>query len=121
MTQWKVAGAGQQPLGVVCLIDNVLVCDKTQQEHDQNLTAALQHIQEGLREKCEFNKTTIKFLGQVVDSNGINPDLEKINAIKPKPTNTTKMRRFLGMVNQLNKLTPHLADQMRPLCHLLCS
>ena len=41
MTQRKVTGAGQQPLGIVCLIDDVLVCDKTQQEHDQNLTAAL--------------------------------------------------------------------------------
>ena len=77
----KVTGAGQLPL-VVCLIDNVLVCGKTKQEHDQNLTAALQHIQDaGLREKCEFNKITIKLLDQVVDSNGINPDLEKINAM----------------------------------------
>ena len=101
----------------MCLIDDVLVCGKTQQEHDQNLTAALQHIQDaGLREKCEFNKTTIKFLGQVVDSNGINLDLEKINAITkmPKPTNTTELRRFLGMVNQLNKFTPHLAAIASP-------
>ena len=35
MTQWKLTGAGQQPLGVVCLIDDVLVCGKTQQEHDR--------------------------------------------------------------------------------------
>ena len=50
--------------GVVCLIDDLFICGKTQQEHDQNLTAALQHIQDaGLnlnREKCEFNKITIK-------------------------------------------------------------
>ena len=100
--------------GVVCLIDDVLMCGKTQQEHDQNLIAALQRIQEaGLilnREKCAFNKRAIKFLGQVVDSNGINPDPEKIKAITnmAKPTNITELRRFLGMLYQLNKFTPHL-------------
>ena len=64
--------------GIVCLIDDVVMCGKTQQEHDQNLTAALQRIQEaGLtcnREKCVFNKRAIKLLGQVVNSNGIKPE-----------------------------------------------
>ena len=94
--------------GIVCLIDDILVCGKTQQEHDQNLTAALQHIQESdltlNREKCVFNKRAIKFLSQVFDSNGIKPDPEKINAITHmvKPSNITELRQFLGMLNQLN-------------------
>ena len=52
MTQWELTGAGQQ-LGVVCLIDDVLVCGKTQQEPDQNLTAALQHIYSRCRPQRE--------------------------------------------------------------------
>ena len=113
--------------GVVCLMDDILVCGATQEEHDKNLTAALTRIQEaGLtlnKEKCEFNKTAIKFLGQVIDSSGIKPDPDKIKAISqmPQPTNITELRRFLGMVNQLNKFSPHLADTMKPLRELLSS
>ena len=78
--------------GVVCLIDDVLVCGTTQEEHDQNLLAVLRSVQEaGLtlnREKCEFSKSSIKFLGQVVDTKGIRADPDKIKAITstPKPT-----------------------------------
>ena len=113
--------------GVMCLMDDILVCGETQDEHDRNLTAALTRIQEaGLtlnKEKCEFNKTAIKFLGQVVDSSGIKPDPDKIKAIShmPQSTNITELRRFLGMVNQLNKFSPHLADKIKPLRELLSS
>ena len=69
----------------MCLIDDVLVCGTTQEEHDKNLLAVLHHIQDaGLtlnRDKCEFNKSSIKFLGQVVDPSGIKPDPDKIKAI----------------------------------------
>ena len=88
--------------GVVCLIDDVLVCGTTQEEHDKNLLAVLHRIQDaGLtlnREKYEFNKSSIKFLGQVVDSSGIKPDPDKIKAITsmPQPTNLTELRRFLA-------------------------
>ena len=88
--------------GVVCLIDDVLVCGTTQEEHDQNLLAVLRRIQEsGLtlnREKCEFSKSSIKFLGQVMDTKGIRADPEKIKTITsmPKPTNVTELRRFLA-------------------------
>ena len=83
---------------VVCLIDDVLVCGTTQEEHDQNLLAVLRRIQEsGLtlnREKCEFSKSSIKFLGQVVDTKGIRADPGKIKTITsmPKPTNVTELR-----------------------------
>ena len=113
--------------GVVCLIDDVLVYGTTQEDHDKNLLAALSQIQEaGLtlnKEKCVFSTTTIKFLGQMVDANGIKPDPDKIKAINdmPRPTNITELRRFLGMVNQLNKFSPNLASHLKPLHELLSS
>ena len=101
---------------VVCLIDDVLVHGVTQEEHDENLLAVLNRIQQaGLtlnKEKCIFGTKSIKFLGQAVDANGIKPDPDKIIAINdmPQPTNITELRRFLGMVNQFNKFSPRLAD-----------
>ena len=56
--------------GAVCLIDDVLVYGSTQSEHDQRLLTVLQKLSEaGLtlnKEKCVFNTTSIKFLGQLV-------------------------------------------------------
>ena len=112
---------------VAYLIDDVLVCGTTQEKHDQDLLVVLHHIQEaGLSlngEKCEFSKSRIKFLGQVVDTKGIRTDPDKIKAITsmPKPTNVTELRRLFGMINQLNKLSSHLADWMKPLRELLSS
>ena len=61
------------------------------------------------------------FLGQLIDSSGIRPDPGKVNAIQtmPTPTNMTELRQFLGMLNQLSKFAPNLADKTKPLQDLL--
>ena len=111
--------------GVVCLVDDILVHGTSQKAHDDHLVAVLERIQkEGLtlsKEKCKFNQTSVKFLGQVLDSTGIKPDPDKLKAIQemPAPRNITELRRFLGMINQLSKFSPHLADQVKPLRDLL--
>ena len=75
--------------GVVCLIDDVLVHGVKQEEHDENLLTVLNRIQQaGLtlnKEKCMFSTKSIKFLGQVVDVDGIKPDPDKITASNDMP------------------------------------
>ena len=111
--------------GVVCMIDDVLVYGQTQDEHDKRLTAVLERIKEAGAtlnpEKCEFSKPSIRFLGQMVDAEGIQPDPEKVKAIQgmKKPTNVTEMKRSLGLSNQLSKFTPYLAEKAKPLRDLL--
>ena len=46
--------------------------------------------------------------------------LQAIHAIKP-PSNVSELRRFLGMINQLSKFSPHLTDKTQPLRVLLSS
>ena len=64
--------------GVVGLIDDVLIHGKAKEEHDARLTAVLTRLcKSGLtlgQEKCEFCKTHIKFLGQLLDQSGVRPD-----------------------------------------------
>lgn len=73
------------------------------------------------REKCVFSTTCIKFLGQLIDSTGVKADPDKICANKDltTPRNITELRRFLGMVNQLSKFLPHVAEETKPLRELL--
>ena len=100
--------------GVLCLIDNVLVIGKDLKEHNKRLESVL----EKLRESSE-----IKFLGQVIDQNGVRPDPQKFKAITeiPQSNNQTEVRRFLGMANQLSKFCPQLSEQVKPTRDLLSS
>ena len=113
--------------GVACLMDDVIIFGTTLEEHDLRLKSTLQRLQTaGITlntSKCEFRKSQIKFLGQVVGVNGIQPDPNMISAIKdlPEPQNISDICRFLGMVNQLAKFTPNLSEVTKPLRELLSS
>ena len=63
----------------------------------------------------------ITFLGHVIDSEGIRADPEKTEAIRKmsQPTSVSELRRLMGMINQLGKFTPNLAEITQPLHDLL--
>ena len=109
--------------GVVCMIDDILIHGSTQEEHDQRLAAVLERLQQA---KVTINQSVsspkVKFLGQILDGSGVQPDPDKVEAIQAMkaPTNITEVRRFLGMINQLSKFTPNLAQMAKSLRDLLC-
>ena len=111
--------------GVLCLIDDILIFGRDKAEHDERLLAALNKIQNAgvtlNAEKCEFWCNQVKFLGHVISKNGVTPDPAKTAAIKEMeaPTNIIELRRFMGIVNQLGKFSPHLAELSSPLLELL--
>ena len=72
-------------------------------------------------DKYEFGKTCLKFLGHVIDQNGIRADSDKTTAIVHMSPHTTvsELRQFMGMVNPLGKFTPRLAEPTQPLRELL--
>ena len=80
---------------------------------DSNITLNL--------ENCEFSKTTGEVLANIVSSEGVSPDPDKLEAIVnlPAPKNVSEVRSFSGMINQLSKCTDDLADKTKPLTDLL--
>ena len=84
--------------GVLCQMDDVLVFGKDQSEHDQRLTAVLEHIEAAGAilnpEKCEFGRSELKFLGHLVNGDGIHADPDKTSAIREMapPTNVSELR-----------------------------
>ena len=81
----------------------------------------LQHLETaGLtlnKEMCKFSQRQVKFLCQMVDRMGVHPDPAKVKAIQevPIPKSVGDVRRFLGMVNQMGKFSPNLAEKTKPL------
>ena len=107
--------------GVVCMMDDILVYGATLEEHDKHLREVLQRLQKaGMtlnREKCQFAQTSVRFLAHVIDSAGVRPDPDKIQAIEEfqQPKNVGDVRRYLGMVNHLSKFAPNLAETTQPM------
>ena len=83
--------------GVVCMVDDILVSRGTQEQHNQRLDTVLKRIlKAGLTlnaDKCAFAQSSVRFLGQFVDANGIHPGPEKIEAVQAmqRPTNVTEL------------------------------
>ena len=90
---------------LVVYLDDILVFSKTWEEHLQHVEQVLSTLQDhGLyanKEKCYFGIKSIKYLGYVIDSEGVHVDPEKIQVIKdwPAPRNLTELRSFLGLAN----------------------
>ena len=96
-------------------------------QHDRRLKAVLQQLK-GANvtlngSKCEFNKSSVKFLGHIVDQNGIRADPGKTSSITkmPTPQSVTEVRRSMGLVNQLGKFSNQIAEISQPVRELLRS
>lgn len=106
-------------------MDDVIVHHKTKEELEQLVQKVMNVLYEnGLRlnrEKCEFSKQSIKFLGINFTENGITPDEEKIAAVKnlEVPQTRKQLRRVLGMVNSLSKFIDSHSLITEPLRKLL--
>ncbi|OXA53834.1 Transposon Tf2-6 polyprotein [Folsomia candida] len=113
--------------GRICVVhhDDILVWGKTMEEHDARLRDVLKRLRDaGVTlnpAKCEFGVTTVKFLGHLLDENGIRPDPAKVEGIAKmsRPTDVPGVRRFMGMANYLGRFVPRMADVSQPLNDLL--
>ena len=111
--------------GQECQMDDILVFGETQEEHDKNLDAVLNTLQDANvtlnPDKCLFSQSEVRFLGHLVGKDGIRVDPAKVAAIREmaEPSDVSDLRRFLGMANQLGKYIPHLAEMSQPLRELL--
>ena len=107
--------------GALCQMDDILVFGKTTEEHDKHLEATLHKLQEANltlnEEKCEFSKPSVEYLGSIIDSEGVHVNPKKVEAIleMETPKDQSGLRRFLGMVNQLSKYQPRIAELSKPL------
>lgn len=110
----------------MCLVylDDVVVFAPTFEEHLQRIEAILQAIKSsGLTlksEKCRFAYEELKFLGHVVNSEGVLPDPEKTAAVAkfPQPTDKKAVRRFLGLCAYSRKFVEGFSCIAEPLTRL---
>ena len=122
---WKRAIVLQGIPGVQCILNDMIVSGKTNEEHLENLESVLKRRQDaGLKankEKCEFFKDRIQFCEHEIDKEGLHKTEEKIEAVVsvPRPENVSKLRSFLGLVNYYCRFLPNASTVLHLLHQLL--
>lgn len=111
----------------ICMVylDDVIVYSNTLEEHEEKLRMVFDRFREHTlllkHDKCNFLMKEIKYLGHVINGNGVSPDPEKIIAIMnyPVPRTPKQIKSFLGLVGYYRKFISHFAEIAKPLNNLL--
>ena len=143
MGKWKFKrtpfGLSQAPAYFQLLIDKVLMgCSKFTMGYlddiiilSNNKLEYLHHIEEifnrlerfGLKmkkEKCDFFKKHIQYLGHIIAEEGFTPFPEKLESIRNMPRLKTpkEVKQFLALIGYYRKFIPRFTDLARSLTNL---
>ena len=94
--------------------DDLIVAAENHQKHDQAIRLVMEAIDHsGLTlnpQKCQFGKPEIKFWGMVINAEGVQPDPEKVEALKYlKPPSNEDLVSFLCMMQSNSDFIPNFA------------
>ena len=71
--------------------------------------------------KCSFMKTSVEYLGHVIDASGLHTSQTKIEAVlkMPVPNNIHQLRSYLGLINYYGKFIKNMSEICSPFYELL--
>ena len=111
--------------GVGVYIDDIVIYAATDEGHDDLLDLVLRLLSEnGLFlnvSKSKFGYRRVKYLGMIVDGQGIHPDPAKVllvSQLQP-PRDISGLRRFLGTVGYFRQFIERFASRAEALTQLL--
>ena len=102
-------------------LDEIIIFSRTEEEHLEQIFKKLREY--GLkmkREKCNFFKKHLQYLGHLVSKEGFEPLPEKIKSIKNmlSPKTVKEVKQILGLSGYYCKFVSRFAHLSRPLTHL---
>jgi len=106
-------------------MDDILIYSKNLNEHIQHVRSVLKILIENKLvaklEKCEFHKSEIRYLGDILTKDGVKTDPEKVNKIMEmsKPKNVCEIQSFMGTCNYFRRFVPNFATVIKPINMLL--
>ncbi len=110
---------------VVCYIDDVIIATSTIDQHIDCIGEVLSCLRRaGLickPSKCEFLKTSIKYLGRIIDGEGVKPDPESIQTVMQwkRPQNKREFQSFLGFANYYREFIRGHSELVEPMNRLV--
>ena len=114
---------GQEDFALAYL-DDILIFSNTVEDHLNHIDAVFNSLREHNLKlkpaKCEFFKKETQYLGFKVSERGIQPDFDKVRAIKSVsiPTTVRQVRAFIGMTSYYRRFIRNFSDIAEPLINL---
>lgn len=105
-------------------LDDIIVCSETFEEHIKLLrqvTATLKRANLTINlSKCKFARSSLRYLGYIIDQDGLRTDPEKVSAILkfPRPKNVTELKRFIGLASWYRRFVKNFSLIAAPLHNL---
>lgn len=110
---------------VFCYLDDIIVISKAFDQYVELLSTVCNRLKEAHLtinfKKCHFFRKSLKYLGYIVDENGLRTDPDKVSAMLnyPRPTTSTEIKRFVGMCSWYRRFIQHFSTLMAPINDLL--
>ena len=120
----EIALSGLQWLTCLIYIDDIIVFGNDVKQHMQRVDEVLNRIAKaGLKlkpEKCDLLCEEVRFLGHVINENGVMPDPTNISKIMdcPPPKTVSEVRQFLGMGSYYRRFIQNFSEIVKQMVHL---
>jgi len=98
---------------LLCRLDDFLVAGTDEEEHLRILSLVLERLlSAGFRlnkNKWKFLQSSVVYIGQKIDGEGLHPTEDKLAAIcdAPRPKDVTALKSFLGLTMFYSRFIPH--------------
>lgn len=105
----------------VVYLDDIIIHSSSLEQHCYDLQAVFDRLRDvGLTiniKKCQFFRTSLKFLGHVVSVAGVKVDEEKTQAVQafPPPRNLKELQRYFGIAGWYYRFVPNFSQIAEPL------
>ena len=105
-------------------LDDIIIFSRNEIEHLQHIVEIFKRLERfGLKmkkEKCDFFKKHIQYLGHLITEDGFTPLQEKLESIQnmPRLKTSKEVKQFLGLIGYYRKFVPRFSDIARSLTNL---
>lgn len=105
-------------------LDDIIVCSETFEEHIKLLKQVMSTLKRANLtinvSKCKFARSSLRYLGYIIDKDGLRTDPEKVSAILkfPRPKNVTELKRFIGLASWYRRFVKNFSLMAAPLHNL---
>ena len=109
---------------IVIYLDDILIFSRDLRTHRELVRQVLQILRENRLflkpQKCEFESSSVKYLGHIIGNGEVKMDPKKIAAVRewPVPRNLKELQQFLGLGNWLRRFIKDYSAVVKPLTSL---